>query len=68
MVEYLISFRAGQRVNFDSKGFLKGSFTGNTNEGIFEGIFYWGNKNEGIFEGIFTAIIQMKGFSKGFFS
>ena len=65
--------RAAQRVNFDSKEFSKGFFTGkikqkglskeffywrNTNKGIFEGIFYWRNTNKGIFEWNFFIEIK----------
>ena len=50
---YLISSRAGQSVNFDLKGFLKGFF-------IIE------IETKGFWKGFFIIDIKTKGFSKGF--
>ena len=65
MVRYLITTRAGQRVNLDPKGLLKGFFTGKIHTKRFSKGFYTGEiQTKGFSKEFFTGEIQTKQFSK----
>ena len=64
-----ITFRAGQRVNLDQKGFSKGSFTGKIQTKRFsKGFFTRKVQTKRFSKGLFAEEIQTKRFSKGFFT